>query len=62
MKEIISSPLLLTLVSIGLIYIVGFSLIYLKKAYTRCRTVRINLCIRRRMVLVENFGNLFPLL
>lgn len=36
MQEIISSPLLLTLVIIGLIYIVGFSLIYLKKAYSRC--------------------------
>lgn len=36
MQEIISSPLLLTLVIIGLIYIVGFSLIYLKKAYIRC--------------------------
>lgn len=36
MKEIISSPLLLTLVVIGLLYIVGFSLVYLKKAYTRC--------------------------
>lgn len=36
MKEIIQSPLLLTLVSIGLIYILGFSLIYLKKAYSRC--------------------------
>lgn len=36
MKEIISSPLLLTLVVIGLIYIVGLSLVYLKKAYTRC--------------------------
>ena len=36
MQEIISSPLLLTLVIIGLIYIVGFSLIYLKKAYNRC--------------------------
>lgn len=36
MKEIISSPLLLTLVVIGLVYIVGFSLVYLKKAYTRC--------------------------
>lgn len=31
MKEIIQSPLLLTLVSIGLIYILGFSLVYLKK-------------------------------
>ncbi|WP_075718166.1 DUF5058 family protein [Roseburia sp. 499] len=36
MKEIISSPLLLILVAIGLLYIVGFSLAYLKKAYTRC--------------------------
>ena len=36
MQEIISSPLLLTLVIIGLVYIVGFSLIYLKKAYSRC--------------------------
>lgn len=36
MKEIISSPLLLTLVVIGLVYIIGFSLVYLKKAYTRC--------------------------
>ncbi|MGN0483633.1 MAG: DUF5058 family protein [Lachnospiraceae bacterium] len=36
MKDIISSPLLLILVSIGLIYIVIFSLIHLKKAYTRC--------------------------
>lgn len=36
MKEIISSPLLLILVAIGLLYIVGFSLAYLKKAYTHC--------------------------
>ena len=36
MKEIISSPLLLILVVIGLLYIVGFSLIYLRKAYKRC--------------------------
>ena len=36
MKEIIQSPLLLPLVSIGLIYILGFSLVYLKKAYSRC--------------------------
>ena len=36
MKEIIQSPLLLALVSIGLIYILGFSLVYLKKAYSRC--------------------------
>lgn len=36
MKDIIHSPLLLILVIIGLLYIVGFSLVYLKKAYTRC--------------------------
>lgn len=36
MKEIITSPLLLALVIIGLVYIVGFSLLYLKKAYSRC--------------------------
>ena len=36
MKDIISSPLLLILVAIGLIYIVVFSLIHLKKAYARC--------------------------
>lgn len=36
MKEIISSPLLITLIAIGLLYIVAFSLIYLKKAYTHC--------------------------
>lgn len=36
MKDIINSPLLLTLVIIGLLYIVAFSLIYLKKAYTHC--------------------------
>ena len=36
MKDIITSPLLLILVIIGLVYIVGFSLVYLKKAYTRC--------------------------
>lgn len=36
MKEIISSPLLLAMVIIGLLYIVGFSLVYLKKAYSRC--------------------------
>ncbi|MDD6072113.1 MAG: DUF5058 family protein [Clostridiales bacterium] len=36
MKDIISSPLLLALVVIGLLYIVGFSLVYLKKAYTHC--------------------------
>ena len=36
MKDIISSPLLLILVSIGLLYIVGFSVVYLKKSYARC--------------------------
>ncbi len=36
MKDIISSPLLLILIGIGLLYIVGFSLVYLKKAYTHC--------------------------
>lgn len=36
MKDIISSPLLLALIAIGLIYIVIFSLIHLKKAYSRC--------------------------
>lgn len=36
MKEIINSPLLLILVSIGLIYIAAFSFLYFKKAYARC--------------------------
>lgn len=36
MKDIISSPLLLILVAIGLIYIIIFSLIHLKKSYSRC--------------------------
>ena len=36
MKDIISSPLLVVLISIGLLYIVGFSLVYLKKSYKRC--------------------------
>lgn len=36
MKQIISSPLMLALIVIGLLYIIGFSLVYLKKAYTRC--------------------------
>lgn len=36
MKDIISSPLLLILIGNGLLYIVGFSLVYLKKAYTHC--------------------------
>lgn len=36
MKELITSPLLVAVVAIGLVYIVGFSLVYLKKAYDRC--------------------------
>lgn len=36
MKDIITSPLLMILVAIGLIYIVIFSLIHLKKSYARC--------------------------
>ena len=36
MKEIITSPLLLIMIIIGLLYIVAFSLLYLKKAYARC--------------------------
>ena len=36
MNDIIKSPLLLILVVIGLLYIVGFSLVYLKKACKRC--------------------------
>lgn len=36
MKEIIESPLLTGMIIVGLIYITGFSLLYLKKAYTHC--------------------------
>lgn len=36
MKEMIASPLLLTMVIIGLIYIIGFSLVYLRKSYKHC--------------------------
>jgi hypothetical protein len=36
MTDIINSPLLLVLVIIGLVYIVGFSVVYLKKAYSHC--------------------------
>ena len=36
MKEILTSPLLLIMIIIGLLYIVAFSLLYLKKAYARC--------------------------
>ena len=42
MKQIISSPLLLVMIVIGLVYILGFSLVYLKKAYTRCREMGIS--------------------
>lgn len=34
--DILNSPVLLIMVIIGLAYIVGFSLLYLKKAYSRC--------------------------
>ncbi|MCM1282610.1 MAG: DUF5058 family protein [Muribaculaceae bacterium] len=36
MKEIANSTLLLVLIIVGLVYIVGLSLAFLKKAYTRC--------------------------
>ena len=36
MSDIIKSPLLLIMVIVGLLYIVGFSLVYLKKACKRC--------------------------
>jgi len=36
MKEIINSPLLTILIVIGLVYIAGFALLYLKKAYAHC--------------------------
>ena len=36
MQDIISSPLLLTLVIVGLVYIAGFSVVYLVKACKRC--------------------------
>ena len=42
MSDIIKSPLLLILVVIGLLYIVGFSLVYLKKACKRCLELGIN--------------------
>ena len=50
MKDIISSPLLLALVVIGLLYIVGFSLIYLKKSYTHCRELGITKEELRRVI------------
>lgn len=36
MQDIISSPILLIMVIIGLVYIAGFALIYFLKAYKRC--------------------------
>ncbi|MBQ2116617.1 MAG: DUF5058 family protein [Lachnospiraceae bacterium] len=36
MKEIANSSLMMILVVIGLVYIIGLSLAFLKKAYTRC--------------------------
>lgn len=36
MTDIINSPLLLGLIIIGLVYIVGFSIVYFIKAYRRC--------------------------
>ena len=36
MQDIINSPVLLIMVIIGLLYIVGFAAIYVKKAYKRC--------------------------
>ena len=36
MKEIANSTLLMVLIVIGLVYIVGLSLAFLKKAYKRC--------------------------
>ena len=36
MKDIIQSPLLFLLIVIGLLYIVGFSVVYLIKAYKHC--------------------------
>ena len=36
MKDIITSPLLVVMIAIGLLYIIGFSVVYLKKAYTHC--------------------------
>ena len=36
MKEIINSPLLTGMIIVGLLYIAGFALLYLKKAYAHC--------------------------
>lgn len=36
MQDIINSPLLLAMVCIGILYIVGFAVVYSKKAYKRC--------------------------
>ncbi len=42
MKDIVSSPLLLALVVIGLAYIVAFSVIYLRKAMKHCKELGIS--------------------
>ena len=36
MQDIISSPILIIMVAIGLVYIVGFSIVYFAKGYRRC--------------------------
>lgn len=41
MKEIANSPLLLILVVIGLLYIAGLSLLFMRKAYTNCLSLGI---------------------
>ena len=50
MKDIISSPLLVVLVSIGLLYIIGFSLVYLKKSYKRCIELGISKAEIRKVI------------
>lgn len=41
MKDIANSPLLLSLVIIGLLYIAGLSLLFMRKAYTHCLSLGI---------------------
>ena len=36
MKDMVKSPLLFIMVTIGLLYIIGFSVVYLRKAYKHC--------------------------
>ena len=50
MKDIISSPLLAVLAGIGLLYIVGFSLVYLKKSYQRCIELGITKAELRKVI------------